>query len=265
MPSWGALPEPGTGYEVSGTSHQQGAVVGHRVQAVLEPRGAAAWAPIWQPVLPTAPQVSADQPGCGTQLCPCVCAAPSTAQPCFPWGLQAQLHCGGTCLPCLSLSLPSKDIDALHCWLCPQVAPGGTESRPRGGGGRRVWVGAVTVPSCPHAWPAPCRHFPGQKAVCPPRAADGDKDSQPPPGHLPVTAHQADAPCAVGRLLYGDHVGVQTLGGPGLTRWHVWACRRCSHSRGKVLWVPGLAAAARGRRWDVSWVAPRKLPAQVSS
>lgn len=86
VPSRRPLPEPGTGYEGSGASCQQGAAAGHGVRTALELRGAAAWGPGWQPVLPNTPALC-HQLGCGTWLFPRICAAPSAAQPCCPWGL----------------------------------------------------------------------------------------------------------------------------------------------------------------------------------
>lgn len=168
---------------------------------------------------------------------------------------------------CLSLPLPSKDIGALHCWLCPQIAPTlgspqkGAESHPRGGD-RRVRAGAGTVPSCPHAWLAPCRHFPGQKAECPPR--QGTRTTS-----LPQTARPSQRirrmHRAPGWLQRGDPVGVQIPGGGGgagadnmglrtVQPWLSTAVARC--------WGWFLPPTADA--WDGPWVAPRKLCTQVS-
>lgn len=127
-------------------------------------------------------------------------------------------------------------------------------------GGRRVCAGAGTAPSCRHAWPPPCRHFPGQEAACPPRQGTRTATGT---ARLPRATRLSQRVRGMHRVLFP--AGLQILGVLGLARWHPGLAGRAVMARLWLShdpagpWVPGLAPAAGGQCWDKRWAVPRKF------
>lgn len=136
--------------------------------------------------------------------------------------------------------------------LDPRSRAEGCRKLPRGGG-RRICAGAGTVPSCRHAWPPPCRHFPGQEAACPPRQGTRTGEGQ---AASPKGTRLSQHVRGMHSRLCRDPAGVQILGNlESGTRGLVGGADMAQ------LWLrmPGPAPAAGGQCWDRLWAVPRKF------